>query len=121
MLLSYSLNLEKVKLPPVSVSLTIQPSYILKKKANAKVCVQELNTKQREVFEIVLSAVYNNQTNSNKCFFFILEVPAGTGKNFLYTTLLHTICGKGDLVRHLASTSITATLLSRDRTAHSVF
>ncbi|GBM91219.1 hypothetical protein AVEN_211510-1 [Araneus ventricosus] len=52
---------------------------------------------------------------------FFLDGPAGTGKTFLYSTLLHTIRGKGHHVTPEASTGIAATLLNGGRTAHSVF
>ncbi|GBN03199.1 hypothetical protein AVEN_136525-1, partial [Araneus ventricosus] len=47
--------------------------------------------------------------------------PAGIGKTFVYSTLLHTIRGRGDDVIPVASTGIAATLLIGGRTAHSVF
>ena len=57
LLLSYSLNLEKVKPPAISVFFTIQPSYdILQEKTNAEIYFQTLNTEERKVFEIVLPA-----------------------------------------------------------------
>ena len=79
----------------------------------------KLNTKQREVFETILSAVYKNQTNSPKSFF--LEGSSGAGKTYLYKTLSHTMRGKGDLVTPVASTGIAAILLNGGRIAHSVF
>ncbi|GBN53070.1 hypothetical protein AVEN_191478-1 [Araneus ventricosus] len=54
-----------------------------------------------------------------KCFF--LDGPAGTGKTFVYSTLLHAVRGKGDQAIAVASTGIAATLLSGGRTAHSLF
>ena len=54
-------------------------------------------------------------------FFFFLDGPAGTGKPFLYTTLLHAMRGKGEIVTPVASTGIAATLLSGGRTPYSVF
>ncbi|GBM22566.1 hypothetical protein AVEN_183992-1 [Araneus ventricosus] len=54
-----------------------------------------------------------------KCFF--LDGPAGTGKTFVYSTLLHAVRGKGDQATAVASTGIAATLLSGGRTAHCIF
>ncbi|GBN52234.1 ATP-dependent DNA helicase pif1, partial [Araneus ventricosus] len=79
----------------------------------------QLNSEQRNVVEILLSAVYNNAADTPKCYF--LDGPAGTGKTFVYSTLLHTIRGRGDDVIPVASTGIDATLLIGGRTAHSVF
>ncbi|GBN91272.1 hypothetical protein AVEN_45664-1, partial [Araneus ventricosus] len=59
---------------------------------------------QRNVVEILLSAVYDNAANTPKCYF--LDGPAGTGKTFVYSTLLHSIRGRGDDVIPVASTGI---------------
>ncbi|GBM66962.1 hypothetical protein AVEN_110991-1, partial [Araneus ventricosus] len=87
--------------------------------AKANSYTMQLNSEQRNVVEILLSAVYNNAADTPKCYF--LDGPAGTGKTFVYSTLLHTIRGRGDDVIPVASTGIAATLLIRGRTAHSVF
>ncbi|XP_042905360.1 ATP-dependent DNA helicase pif1-like [Parasteatoda tepidariorum] len=52
---------------------------------------------------------------------FFLDGPAGTGKTFIYSTLLHLIRGKGHTVTPVASTGIATTLLKGGRTAHSIF
>ncbi|GBM19767.1 hypothetical protein AVEN_59446-1 [Araneus ventricosus] len=87
--------------------------------AKANSYTMQLNSEQRNVVEILLSAVYNNAADTPKCYF--LDGPAGTGKTFVYSTLLHTIRGRGDDVIPVASTGIAATLLIGGRTAHSVF
>ncbi|GBM58232.1 hypothetical protein AVEN_199711-1 [Araneus ventricosus] len=84
-------------------------------KANAN--IEKLNSEQRYAVYKVLHAIYEYQTDMSKCFF--LDGPAGTGKTFVYSTLLHAVRGKGDQAIAVASTGIAATLLSGGRTAHS--
>ncbi|GBM09184.1 hypothetical protein AVEN_169133-1 [Araneus ventricosus] len=86
-------------------------------KANAN--IEKLNSEQRYAVYKVLHAIYEYQTDMPKCFF--LDGPAGTGKTFVYSTLLHAFRGKGDQAIAVASTGITTTLLSGGRTAHSIF
>ncbi|GBN09448.1 hypothetical protein AVEN_116677-1 [Araneus ventricosus] len=92
---------------------------VVEEQAKANSYTMQLNSEQRNVVEILLSAVYNNAADTPKCYF--LDGPAGTGKTFFNSTLLHTIRGRGDDVIPVASTGIAATLLIRGRTAHSVF
>ncbi|GBN54970.1 hypothetical protein AVEN_216338-1 [Araneus ventricosus] len=86
-------------------------------KANAN--IEKLNSEQRYAVYKVLHAIYEYQTDMPKCFF--LDGPAGTGKTFVYSTLLHAVRGKGDQAIAVASTGIAATLLTGGRTAHSIF
>src|ERR1044071_8403523 len=51
----------------------------------------------------------------------ILDGPAGTGKTFLYNTLLAYIRSHGDIALAVASSGIAALLISGGRTAHSRF
>ena len=53
LLLLFSLSLEKVKLPAVSVSLTNQPSYdILQEQPNAEIYVQELTLNNKKYLKL---------------------------------------------------------------------
>jgi DNA replication protein DnaC len=56
------------------------------------------------IFEAVCSNLGTNQPS------FLLDGPDGTGKTLLYSTLLHTIQGKGDSVTSVASTGIAVSL-----------
>ncbi len=48
---------------------------------------ENLNNEQRHVYDTVMNAI---QTNSHQnCFF--LDGPAGTGKTFLYNTIVHNL------------------------------
>ena len=53
--------------------------------------------------------------------FFFIDGPGGTGKTFLYETLIADIRGKGRIVIATASSGVASTLLPRGRTAHSAF
>ncbi|GBN97190.1 hypothetical protein AVEN_105284-1 [Araneus ventricosus] len=84
---------------------------VVKEQAKVNSYAMQLNSEQRNVVDILLSAVYNNAadtlcTTMLQCYF--LDGPAGTGKTFVYSTLLHTIRGRGDDVIPVASTGILA-------------
>ena len=50
---------------------------------------------------------------------FFVDGPGGTGKTFLYKTLLATVRARGDIALAVASSGIAALLLEGGRTAHS--
>jgi hypothetical protein len=60
-----------------------------------------------------------NVKGRNNCFF--LDGPGGSGKTFLYNTLMSVLRGQGKIVISVASTGIAATLLAGGRTYHSQF
>ncbi|GBM82795.1 hypothetical protein AVEN_139442-1 [Araneus ventricosus] len=96
------------------------PSFdILVEQKKGQINAQKLNDEQKLVFDIILKAIYDNKEDTSRLFF--LDGPSGTGKAFLYNTLLHTIRGKGHHLTPVASTGIAATVLNGGRTAHSVF
>ncbi|GBO04485.1 hypothetical protein AVEN_45612-1 [Araneus ventricosus] len=122
LLTSYNLSLQKLHLPTIDLPASVLERAnfdVVEEQAKANSYTMQLNSEQRNVVEILLSAVYNNAADIPKCYF--LNGPAGTGKTFVYSTLLHTIRGRGDDVIPVASTGIAATLLIGGRTAHSVF
>ncbi|POG63370.1 DNA helicase Pif1 like protein, partial [Rhizophagus irregularis DAOM 181602=DAOM 197198] len=59
------------------------------------------------------------QAVNDKYGHFFIDGFAGTGKTFLYNTLLATIRLHGDIAIAVASSGIAALLLSGGRTAHS--
>ncbi|GBM34040.1 hypothetical protein AVEN_162220-1 [Araneus ventricosus] len=121
LLKSYGLNLRKVNLPSVDLQCDLfRLSYdAIEEQSKANANIEKLNSEQRYAVYKVLHAIYEYQTDMPKCFF--LDGPAGTGKTFVYSTLLHAVRGKGDQAIAVASTGIEATLLSGGRTAHSIF
>ncbi|GBL98793.1 hypothetical protein AVEN_8670-1 [Araneus ventricosus] len=122
LLTSYNLSLQKLHLPTVDLPASVLERAnfdVVEEQVKANSYTMQLNSEQRNVVEILLSAVYNNAADTPKCYF--LDGPAGTGKTFVYSTLLHTIRGRGDDVIPVASTGIAAALLIGGRIAHSVF
>ncbi|GBN27243.1 hypothetical protein AVEN_234875-1 [Araneus ventricosus] len=107
LLTSYNLSLQKLHLPTVDLPASVLERVnfdVVEEQAKANSYTMQSNSEQRNVVEILLSAVYNNAADTPKCYF--LDGPAGTGKTFVYSTLLHTIRGRGDDVIPVASTGI---------------
>ena len=52
---------------------------------------------------------------------FFIDGPRGTGKTFLYNTLLAKVRSQGRILLAMASSGITALLLTGGRTVHSRF
>ncbi|XP_024882171.1 uncharacterized protein LOC112461236, partial [Temnothorax curvispinosus] len=77
-----------------------------------------LNAEQKHVYELVMRAIENE--NEVKRLFFI-DGFAGSGKTYLFNTLLSVIRGRNEVVLPCASTGIAATLLKGGRTYHSLF
>ncbi|CAL9234415.1 unnamed protein product [Arabidopsis halleri] len=75
-----------------------------------------LNCEQRRVYDAVLDSVANNL---GKLFF--LNGPGGTGKTFVYKTLIAKLRSSKQVVLPVASSGIAALLLPGGRTAHSRF
>jgi hypothetical protein len=72
--------------------------------------VLQLNPEQWAVYDNVMAAV-----DRRACF---VDGLGGTGKTFLYSYLLSTVCAEGWVVIIVASSGITALLLDGGRTAH---
>ena len=82
--------------------------------------VPRLSDEQRAVFDAVMSAVIAPATDaSGNCFY--VDGPGGTGKTFLYESLIHTVRGKGSICLACAISGIAAQLLPGGTTAHSLF
>src|SRR3954469_22330698 len=67
------------------------------------------------IYDAVMQAI----ADENGCFF--IDGPGGTGKTFLYNTLLATIRSSGEIAVAVASSGIAALLITGGRTAHSRF
>ena len=74
--------------------------------------VSLLNKEQHLIYNEVIQAV----NNKSGCFF--VDGPAGTGKTFLYNTLLAKIRSHGDIAIAVASSGIAALLMNGGKTAH---
>ncbi len=75
-----------------------------------------LNDDQRSTYEIILNAMTNKE---GKLFF--VYGNGGTGKTFVWTTLLSRLRGQGKIVLVVASLGIASLLLLGGKTAHSRF
>ena len=78
--------------------------------------VDRLNEEQSIVFDAVTTAVLNSNS-SDRLFF--LDGPGGTGKIFLYNTILGYLRGCNAKCMAMATSGIAACLLNEGRTAHS--
>jgi len=85
-------------------------------KDSSKEQISLLNEEQKKVYEVVLDSVHNN---SGKLFF--LYVPGGTGKTFVYNTIINKLRSETNIVIPVATSGIAALLLPGGRTAHSRF
>ncbi|XP_041001049.1 ATP-dependent DNA helicase PIF4-like [Juglans microcarpa x Juglans regia] len=77
---------------------------------------KSLNSEQKHVYNAVLEKVFANQ---NAAFF--VDGPSGTGKTFLYNTLLATVRSKKLVALATASSGVAASILLGGQTAHSCF
>jgi hypothetical protein len=79
--------------------------------------VPSLNVNQKIAYDIIMNAIYNN----SKQRIFFIDGPGGTGKTFLYNTVLASVRANKDIALAVASSGIAALLLLNGRTAHSRF
>jgi Cdc6-like AAA superfamily ATPase len=75
-----------------------------------------LNDEQREIVNRVEEAITNG---TSTCIF--IDGPGGSGKTFVYNTLISFVLSRGLPYIAVASTGIAATLLRSGQTAHSFF
>ena len=75
-----------------------------------------LNSDQKYAFDLILDAVFANKSQS-----FFIDGPGGTGKTFLYRSLLATLRSKGYVAIAVATSGVAASILPGGRTAHSRF
>ncbi|KAL0011446.1 hypothetical protein SO802_006554 [Lithocarpus litseifolius] len=78
--------------------------------------IEKLNNDQRVAYEIVMTAIDRKES-----MIFFVDGPGGTGKTFLYRTILATLRKAGHIAIATATSGIAATLLPGGRTAHSRF
>ena len=78
--------------------------------------IESLNHDQRAAFDAITSKVVNGEAGV-----FFLDGPAGTGKSFVYNTVIAHLRGLSKNIISVASSGIAALLLRGGRTAHSTF
>ncbi|XP_057376187.1 uncharacterized protein LOC130697273 [Daphnia carinata] len=89
------------------------------KRMIGEMLLAQLNDGQRAAFNQIMAAV-NDVDNLHPRQYF-LDGPGGTGKTFLYNTLITVLQGQGKQVIAVASTGIASTLLLDGSTYHSQF
>lgn len=94
------------------------PYDITQEAYDAQIRIPMLNEKQREAFDIIRDAL-DFDNGEARCFF--IDGPGGSGKTFLYKTLLAFVRGRDEIAMPFATTGIAGTLLKGGRTVHSGF
>ncbi|XP_027156938.1 ATP-dependent DNA helicase PIF7-like [Coffea eugenioides] len=75
-----------------------------------------LNVEQRHAYDLILQSVFSPVGQS-----FFIDGPGGTGKTFLYRSLLATLRSQGHIAIAVATSGVAASILPGGRTAHSRF
>ncbi|XP_050277829.1 uncharacterized protein LOC126719302 [Quercus robur] len=78
--------------------------------------IEKLNNDQRLAYETIMTIIDRNES-----MIFFVDGPGGTGKTFLYRTILAALRKAGHIAIATATSGIAATLLPGGRTTHSRF
>ncbi|CAK9303228.1 unnamed protein product [Gordionus sp. m RMFG-2023] len=84
--------------------------------AEALKLITKLNFLQKSAFDLIVQSIENNDF-PQRCFY--IDGAGGSGKTFLYNTLMCYIRGRNQIVLPFATTGIAAILLKGGRTIHS--
>ena len=76
----------------------------------------QLNKRQKEAFHEIVDSVLNNRPQ-----FYFVSGHGGTGKTFLWNTIVSYIRAQKKIVLTVASSGVASLLLPNGRTAHSRF
>ncbi|XP_050876133.1 uncharacterized protein LOC127079808 [Lathyrus oleraceus] len=106
-------------LPPNTIDRGAVPSIIQEELAidipNEDIeSIAKLNNDQMIAFNTIMNVIVQKHNGV-----FFVDGPGGTGKTFLYRTLMASLRSRGEIVLATASSGIAATLLPGGRTAHS--
>ncbi|XP_016566994.2 uncharacterized protein LOC107865177 [Capsicum annuum] len=112
-------DINKYKLVPenIKASATAKETKDVQFERNIKVFKEDLllekklNTEQRRAYTLIIDRIF-----SNKVGVFFIDGLGGTGKSYLYRSLLGTIRSKGFVALATASFSVVASILSGGRT-----
>ncbi|XP_039776671.1 ATP-dependent DNA helicase PIF1-like [Panicum virgatum] len=78
--------------------------------------VNSLNSEQKDAYEEIMATI-----DSDKGGLFFVDGPGGTGKTFLYKSLLATLRSQNKLAVATATSGVAASIMPGGRTAHSCF
>ncbi|XP_027151019.1 uncharacterized protein LOC113751274 [Coffea eugenioides] len=76
----------------------------------------KLNAEQKHAYDLILQSVFSSRGQS-----FFIDGPGGTGKTFLYRSLLATLRSQGYIAIAVATSGVAGSLLPGGRTSHSRF
>lgn len=115
----HGLSCGSIGLPvPIGNPIEAQLYDALQEEQEAKSKINSLNNHQFDAFNKIIRAVDNDLEPSR---YFFLDGPGGSGKTYLYSTLISFVRGRGQIALPFATTGIAATLLQGGRTVHSGF
>ncbi|KAG5597666.1 hypothetical protein H5410_038898 [Solanum commersonii] len=77
---------------------------------------KKLNREQRKAYTVIVDRIFSNKAGA-----FFIDGPGGTGKSFLYRSLLAAIRSRGFVALATTSSGVAASILPGGRTAHSRF
>jgi hypothetical protein len=104
---------------PVNRDLAVQLAYNQQEQHDIAINrVQLLNADQRLIYDSVMARTNGDYSQSNMVF---VDAPGGTGKTFLFNTILASVRGQGKVAIAVASSAIAAQLLEGGCTAHKRF
>ncbi|TKR59316.1 hypothetical protein L596_029006 [Steinernema carpocapsae] len=78
-----------------------------------------LNSEQKSVVDEILEQLESGDASQARCHF--IDGPGGSGKTFIYRTLIHILRGRGLKFAAMAYTGIAAQLLPNGKTIHAHF
>src|SRR5277367_1607241 len=115
----HGLSCESIGLPtPTGSPIQVQLYDRVQEEQEAEGRIMSLNPQQTFAFRKIAAAIDDPTENDR---YFYLDGPGGSGKTYLYSTLLSYVRGRGQLALPFATTGIAATLLNGGRTVHSGF
>ncbi|PWA91073.1 hypothetical protein CTI12_AA092750 [Artemisia annua] len=85
-------------------------------KEEAEAAIGKLNKEQQKIYSVILNACFNKQQQ-----LVFVYGHGGTGKTFLWKTIINKLRSEGKIVLAVASSGIASLLLPSGRTAHSRF
>lgn len=115
----HQMSCRRIGLPPPIGDAEQGPGYNqVEEAADAAERIGKLNEKQKLAFDEIVAALEDDDIEP-RCFY--LDGPGGSGKTYLYKTLLAFVRGHGSVALPFATTGIAGTLLKGGRTVHSGF
>ncbi|GJX91651.1 DNA helicase [Tanacetum coccineum] len=113
-----------LRMPPKHLMSVLRNRLLMKEKsydgtllaAHRDRLVPQLNDNQRRIFSLIMDACFNNRQE-----LVFVYGHGGTGKTFLWKTIIFSLRSEGKIVLAVASSGIASLLLPAGRTAHSRF